>query len=236
MECYTVRIRPSPPRPRFLARSQGLRKHQGRFPRVRREQQTCLCRIHLPFVGYRKRCERDDHFRLPCGCHGACGSDVNQIPKESKLHRVTEEHRCVGVLVRGLLVRGRHHERWCTVVRGVDRYGPHFEIYSSVMYKLIPILQTNQGGRGSYLCILGLLLLELLSTKSFMLDARDPSPARLWKARPRKMWPTGRQLAIPYSKPWVHTSEFLRERHDRSHLVSLHLPNDTWRPWNWPRV
>jgi len=56
-----------------------------------------------------------------------------------------------------------------------------------VACKLTPALQTNPGGRGSYLCILGSLLLGLLSTKKSMLDVTDRSLTRLREARPQKM-------------------------------------------------
>ena len=128
--------------------------------------------------------------------------------------------------------------------QGTTRAGaPWFEALTGIDFisepilvacKLTPTLQANPGGRGSYLCILGSPPSELLSIKKSMPDVPDRSPMGLREARPRKMRPMGRQPSTPYSEPWVHTSQFFRKFHDRSHLMSRHLPNDIWTPWNWP--
>jgi len=74
-----------------------------------------------------------------------------------------------------------------TIVRSADRYRLHFCEPILAACKLIPALQTNPGGRGSYLCILRSRLSELLSTKNSMLDVRGRSLTGLREARPRKM-------------------------------------------------
>jgi len=72
---------------------------------------------------------------------------------------------------------------WFEALTGTD-----FLLESVTMaYGSISALQTNPDGRGSFLCILGSLLLGLSSTKNCMLGARDLSLTSPWETRPRRV-------------------------------------------------